>query len=317
MKNLTPPFENLILNFKLILLLVVAALVPTNTLQAQEPTGSSATKKTIVCSTTQIADFARNVVGDLWEVKCVLGEGQDPHNYRTNTNDSAAVAGADLCLENGWNLEGHDWMRTLAEGAGKPIKTCIEGVTPISVDDKGGQVKDPHAWMDANNAWIYVQNIRDAVTEMDPDNAAVYQARADLYRLQLNSLRIWIVKQVNRIPAERRILVSHHDAFEYFCKAYLFTAISPKGWTTDELTGMSPGKIPEIVQQIRQQGVKSVFIETSLNRELVDQIAREAGVEIGGELYSDAMGAAGTAGETYIGMMRENVLTIVEALKEE
>ena len=86
--------------------------------------------------------------------------------------------------------------------------------------------------------------------------------------------------------------------------------------TTDELTGMNPQKIPEIVEQIRSQGVKSVFIETTLNRKLVDQIAREAGVQIGGELYSDAMGAQGTAGETYIGMMRENVLTIINALKE-
>jgi len=246
----------------------------------------------------------------------VLGPGEDPHNYRTTTKDSAAVSGSDLCLENGWDLEGHGWMTTLAKNAGKPIKTCIEGVDPINTDEEGSSVKDPHAWMNANNAWIYVKNIRDAVTEIDPDNAAVYEGRADLYRLQLKSLNLWIGKQVAQIPAERRILVSHHDAFEYFCRAYNFTAISPKGWTTEELTGMNPQKIPEIVEQIRAQGVKSVFIETTLNSEIVDQIAREAGVEIGGELYSDAMGPEGTAAESYIGMMRENVLTIVEALKE-
>ena len=297
-----------------VLLLLAAMMVviaPAQSSVAQEPK-----KKIIVCSTTQIADFARNVVGDLWEVKCVLGPGEDPHNYRTTTDDSAAVASSDLCLENGWNLEGHGWMNTLATNAGKPIKTCVEGVEPVSTDEGGTSVKDPHAWMDANNAWVYVQNIRDAVTELDPENAATYAARADLYRLQLKSLNLWIGKQVGQIPAERRILVSHHDAFEYFCKAYNFTAMSPKGWTTDELTGMNPQKIPEIVEQIRSQGVKSVFIETTLNRKLVDQIAREAGVQIGGELYSDAMGAQGTAGETYIGMMRENVLTIINALKE-
>jgi manganese/iron transport system substrate-binding protein len=300
--------------FKTALFLVAATfclLASTGEATAEEPQ-----KKVVVCSTTQIADFARNVVGDLWEVKCVLGPGEDPHNYRTTTKDSAAVTGSDLCLENGWNLEGHGWMRTLAENAGKPITTCIEGVNPVSTDEEGVSVKDPHAWMDANNAWIYVKNIRDAVTEIDPDNASFYEARADLYRLQLKSLNLWIGKQVGQIPAERRILVSHHDAFEYFCRAYNFTAISPKGWTTEELTGMNPQKIPEIVAQIREQGVKSVFIETTLNRELVAQIAREAGVEIGGELYSDAMGAQGTAGESYIGMMRENVLTIVGALKE-
>lgn len=300
----------------LLLAATFLTLVPTKKVGAQEPAAKEPAKKIVVCSTTQIADFARNVVGDLWEVKSVLGPGQDPHNYRTTTKDSAAVAGSDLCLENGWNLEGHGWMSTLAKNAGKPIKTCVDGVEPVSTDEEGGTVKDPHAWMDANNAWIYVKNIRDAVTEMDPANAAAYEARADLYRLQLKSLNLWIGKQVGQIPAERRILVSHHDAFEYFCKAYNFTAISPKGWTTDELTGMNPQKIPEIVAQIREQGVKSVFIETTLNRELVEQIAREAGVQIGGELYSDAMGAQGTAGESYIGMMRENVLTIVGALKE-
>ena len=186
----------------LLLATMIAAFALAETAVAQDPE-----KKIIVCSTTQIADFARNVVGDSWEVQCVLGPGQDPHNYRTTTNDSAAVAGSDLCLENGWNLEGHGWMSTLAKNAGKPIKTCVDGVEPLSTDEEGGSVEDPHAWMDANNAWIYVKNIRDAVTEMDPDNAAAYEARADLYRLQLKSLNLWIGKQVGQIPAERRILV--------------------------------------------------------------------------------------------------------------
>ena len=285
-----------------------------NLTSAEEPSP----KKILVCSTTQVADFARNVVGDLWEVKCVLGPGQDPHSYQPSANDNASVATADLCLENGWNLEGGSWMRVMATNAGKPIKTCVEGVSPLTVDegeDHGDGVKDPHAWMNATNAWTYVENIRDAVTELDPDNADSYEARAQLYRLQLKSLNLWIGKQVSQIPAERRILVSHHDAFGYFCSAYKFTALSPKGWTTSELIGIQAGKREEIVKEIRQQGVKSVFIETSLNPEMVNEIAREAGVKIGGALYSDAMGAAGTAGETYIGMMRENVLTIVEGLK--
>ena len=281
---------------------------------AQEP----AAKKVVVCSTTQIADFTRNIVGDLWEVKSVLGPGQDPHSYKPGADDNASVATSDLCLENGWNLEGGSWMRTMAQNAGKPIKTCVEGVTPLSVDgenEHGEGVKDPHAWMSPTNAWVYVENIRDAVSEIDPANADLYDARAELYRLQLKSLNLWIGKQVNQIPAERRILISHHDAFGYFCAAYKFTALSPKGWTTSELIGIQAGKREEIVKEIRQQGVKSVFIETSLNPEMVKEIAREAGVKIGGALYSDAMGAAGSAGETYIGMMRENVLTIVEGLK--
>lgn len=284
----------------------------TGTIYAQD---AAAGKKIVVCSTTQIADFARNIVGDQWEVKCILAAGQDPHSYRTTAADSGDVATADLCLENGWNLEGHGWMRKLAQGAQRPIRTCIQGVTPLQTDDPSGEVKDPHAWMDPANAWIYVKNIRDAVSEIDPANAELFEARAQLYSLQLRSLKVWISSQVDKIPQQQRILVSHHDAFGYFCQAFNFEARSPQGWSTAELKGVSPTKQKEIVDMIRQEGVKSIFVETTLKKEMIEAIAKDAGVEIGGELYSDAMGPEGSAGETYLGMMRENVLTIVGALK--
>ncbi len=299
------------------LLLLLLSVILSKTAAAEDPPTPEANraKKIVVCSTTQIADFARNIAGDQWEVKCVLGPGQDPHSYRTTATDSRDVAGADLCLENGWNLEGHGWMRTLAENSQRPIRTCVEGVTPLQTEDATGEVKDPHAWMDPENAWIYVKNIRDGLSEVDPDNADLFTARANLYRYQLKALKAWIATEVNKIPVQRRILVSHHDAFGYFCQAFKFEARSPQGWSTAELKGVSPTKQKEIAQMIRDEGVKSIFVETTLNREMIVAIAKEAGVEIGGELYSDAMGPQGSAGETYIGMMRENVLTIVEALK--
>ena len=295
---------------------ILMLMLPANAVgQDPAPEKNNGRKKIVVCSTTQIADFARNIAGDQWEVKCVLSAGQDPHSYRTTAADSSDVANADLCLENGWNLEGHGWMRTLAEGSQRPITTCVEGITPLQTGDETGEVKDPHAWMDPENAWIYVKNIRDSLAEMDPANAERYAARADLYRYQLKSLKAWINTQVNKIPLQRRVLVSHHDAFGYFCKAFKFEARSPQGWSTAELKGVSPTKQKEIVEMIRNEGVKSIFVETTLKKEMIEAIAKEAGVEIGGELYSDAMGPSGSAGETYIGMMRENVLTIVQALK--
>ncbi len=301
----------------LLLLLLLSSLELSVCARAEDPPASESNqaKKIVVCSTTQIADFARNIAGDQWEVKCVLGPGQDPHSYRTTATDSRDVAGADLCLENGWNLEGHGWMRTLAENSQRPIRTCVEGVTPLQTEDETGEVKDPHAWMDPENAWIYVKNIRDGLSEVDPDNADLFSARADLYRYQLKALRAWIATEVNKIPLQRRVLVSHHDAFGYFCHAFKFEARSPQGWSTAELKGVSPTKQKEIAQMIRDEGVKSIFVETTLGKEMIESIAKEAGVKIGGELYSDAMGEEGSAGETYIGMMRENVLTIVEALK--
>lgn len=275
-----------------------------------------AKKLVAVCSTTQIADFTRQIVGDRWEVVCVLAPGEDPHTYEVGNDDLLSVKRADLCIENGWNLEGHAWMSNLAKTAGKPIATCVENVQPLKIDEGEGEpVNDPHAWFSTENAAIYVKNILNAVSKIDPDHAGQYQARADLYLLQLRAFNHWANEQVNAIPKARRILVTHHDAFGYFGQAYGFKAFSPVGWTTGEFGGVSIEQRQGIVNQIRELGVKSIFVETSVNPETLDEIAKETGITIGGELYSDAMGAAGTAGETYIGMMRENILTIVKHLK--
>ena len=306
--------------------LVVAAVIISLVFQpliasAIEDGGQDSKPKfSVVCSTTQIADFTRQVVGDRWNVVCVLAPGEDPHTYETGNDDLVAVSRADLCLENGWHLEGNEWMQGLASSANKPVVTCVNGVKPLMLEEKNesGQaetVKDPHAWFDHNNAATYVKNIRDAVSKVDPNNAEEYAARTNLYLLQLRGLGRWIERQVNAIPQNRRILVTHHDAFGYFCRTYGFKAVTPVGWTTGELTDVSLEDRQTVIKQIQELGVKSIFVETTINTELLEGIARDAGITIGGSLYSDAMGADGTAGDTYIGMMRENVLTIVEHLK--
>lgn len=271
--------------------------------------------KVVVCSTTQVADFTRNIVGDRWEVICVLAPGQDPHTYETNPDDSANVAGSDLCLDNGWNLEGQDWMRELAEEAGKPIQSCIEGVSALELDEHDEIVKDPHAWFSPANAAVYVDNIVKAVSRVDPTHAQEYEARAMLYKTQLVALDNWIKRQLTVLPANQRVLITHHDAFGYFCQRYQFQSISPFGWTTAELTDLGVDQRQKVVESIRETAVKAIFVETSVNEETIQLIAREAGVVVGGKLYSDAMGARGSAGESYLGMMRENVLTVVQSLR--
>jgi manganese/iron transport system substrate-binding protein len=273
-------------------------------------------KKLAVCSTTQIADFTRQIVGDRWEVTSVLGHGQDPHTYETKTKDANLVARADLCLDNGWHLEGKDWMRRLADDAGKTIVSCVTGVKPYELEEKGGKVEDPHAWFTPSNAAQYVRNILSAVSKLDAANQGEYEMRAELYLRQLRALDLWITKQVSQVPKQKRILVTSHDAFNYFCNAYGFRAAAPLGWSTKDFGGgLKAERRQEVIESIRSFGVKAIFVETSVSPELIEQIANDAGVEIGGELYSDSMGAMGTAGETYIGMMRENVLTIVKAMK--
>lgn len=274
-------------------------------------------KKVILCSTTQIADFARQVVGDRCVVKCVLSAGEDPHTYVPGANDLKDCASADLCLRNGWNLEGNSWMKKIADENGKKLVTCIKGVKPREFEEHGeggGTIDDPHAWLTPANALIYVNNIRDAVSELEPQYAEEFRMRADMYRLQLLALDRWIKQNLSRIRKNRRVLITHHDAFGYFCDAYGFVAESPVGWTTGELTEPSLADRQNMVKAIRERGIPTIFVETSTNDEMLTGIAKDAGVTIGEPLYSDAMGPEDSAAETYIGMMRENVLRIVAGL---
>lgn len=309
-------FSRIDVIYKSLLAMLLCCLIP-SLAQAQE----TESKKVLVCSTTQIADFASQIVGDRWEVGCVLSSGQDPHTYEVTSEDIALIKRADLCLQNGWNLEGHDWMGRQARSQGKPIVTCVTGVKPLMIkeESEAGEdakpVQDPHAWFDVENAMIYVTNIRNAVRDIDPEHAEEYNARAKLYLLQLRVLNRWVAQEINRIPKQQRVLITHHDAFGYFAKANGFVAVSPVGWSTGELSGISIGQRQQVVDQIRDLGVKSIFVETSTETETLKAIAKETGIKVGGELYSDAMGPPGSAGETYIGMLRENVITIVNGLK--
>ncbi len=279
-------------------------------------------KPVIVASTTQIADFARQVTGDRCEVGCILAPGADPHTYMPTPQDIQKVLRADLTLQNGLHLEGKNWMATLAKDAGKLLVTCTEGVQPIELASSGQKIADPHSWFSIKNAAIYVNNILKAVTQLDPPGKSEYEARTRLFLQQLRVLDAWVREQVNRIPPDRRILVTSHDAFNYFCREYRFNekhdylSLAPVGWSTGSEVGagMTPERRKSVIESIRSYGAPAVFVETSVNPKLIREIAREAGIRVGGLLYSDSMGERGSAGETYIGMVRENVVTILDAL---
>lgn len=280
-------------------------------------------KPVIVASTTQIADFARQVAGDRLIVKSILAPGADPHTYQPTPDDVQMVLDADLCLENGLHLEGKNWMATLATDAGKPIITTTKGIKPLAISSGGEMVADPHAWFSPKNVAVYVNNIVKGLIQFDPGGKEEYEARATLFLQQLRVLDSWVRQQVNRIPTQRRILVTTHDAFNYFCTEFKFNAnnnflsIAPVGWSTGAEVGggMTPERRRKVVQSIKESGAPALFVETTINPKQIREIAKETGVKIGGELYSDSMGPEGSAGETYIGMMRENVLLIVNALK--
>jgi ABC-type Zn uptake system ZnuABC Zn-binding protein ZnuA len=269
-------------------------------------------KPLVVASTTQIADFARQIAGDRMTVYGILKPGADPHVYEPTPRDAEIVQKADLLLQNGLHLEGKNWMANLAKDAGKPVISCTDGLKPLILEEDGEKVEDPHAWFDPAHAATYIRNITAGLVKVDPARQVEYEARATLYLHQLQGLDAWIKQQVNRVPAERRILVTSHDAFNYFCAAYGFKNEAPAGWSTEGQ--ITPAARKQVVESISSFGVPAIFVETSVNPKILQEIAREAGVRIGGTLYSDSMGEAGSAGESYIGMMRENTLLIVEAL---
>ncbi|WP_136810390.1 metal ABC transporter solute-binding protein, Zn/Mn family [Desulfosediminicola flagellatus] len=281
------------------------------------------TRIKVVASTTQIADFARQIMGDTAEVVSILAPGADPHTYQPTPDDVQIVLQADICIENGIHLEGKSWMATLAKDAEKPLITATTGLQPLEIGDDDQKVLDPHAWFSPKNVALYVNNITKAMAGYYPDYKAEYQARSKLYLQQLRVLDAWIREQVNRIPPQRRILVTTHDAFNYFCREYKFNAsndflsIAPVGWSTgaEVGAGITPERRKMVVKSIKESGSPAIFVETTINPKQIREIAQETGVAIGGELYSDSMGPKGSAGETYIGMMRENVLLIVNALK--
>jgi manganese/iron transport system substrate-binding protein len=308
----------------LILPILLLPLLPVSDASAQGPAAprESSKKPVVVCSTTQVADFARQVVGGRWTVKCILAPGADPHTYTPTPGDGEMVRSADLCLENGLHLEGNDWMGKIVHDAGKPLAVCAEGVPALQMAFGGEKILDPHAWFSPRNAAIYVNNVVKAISRADPSGRGEYEARARLYLQMLRTLDAWIREQVNRIPPDRRVLVTSHDAFNYFCHEYKFNptngfmSLAPVGWSTGSEVGagMTPERRAEVTESIRRFGAAAVFVETSVNPKLIREIAQEAGVRVGGALYSDSMGEAGSAGETYIGMMRENIVTIMEGL---
>ncbi len=285
--------------------------------------GRGANRPRIVTSTTQIADFARQVVGDRCLVECILAPGADPHTYEPTPDDIAMVRRADLCLSNGMHLEGKNWMSSLAKTEGKPMVACTDGIEALQIKSGDESIQDPHAWFSPKNVAIYVSNIVRAVSQVYPEHKAEFAARAKLFLQQLRVLDAWIREQIAQVPPHRRILVTTHDAFNYFCREYRFNekndflSIAPVGWSTGSEVGagMTPERRKVVVKSIKESGAPAIFVETTISPKLIREIARDTGVAVGGKLYSDSMGEEDTAGETYIGMMRENVLLIVQALQ--
>jgi manganese/zinc/iron transport system substrate-binding protein len=273
----------------------------------------------VVATTGMIADAAREVGGDLVEVRALMGPGVDPHAYRQTRTDITAMANADLVLWNGLYLEAQMEEFLLELGARRPVVAVAEAVPEnllIGSEDYEGRF-DPHLWMNPNLWSRVVVNIRDALSEVHPEAEESFAANADAYLGRLAELARYTTEVLSSVPVESRVVLSSHDAFNYFGNAYGFEVVGIQGISTESEAGLQ--RISELVDMLVERNIGAVFVETSVSdrniRALVEgAAARGHEVVIGGELYSDAMGEPGTYEGTYVGMIDANATTIARAL---
>jgi ABC-type Zn uptake system ZnuABC Zn-binding protein ZnuA len=270
----------------------------------------------VVATTTQIEDMTRQIAGDRAEVAGLLPANADAHDFEPTPQDVARVAGADLVLEHGMHLD--VWADDLVDQSATDatIVVVTTGIPTIhSSDDEHDDMDDPHVWFDVANARIMTENIRDALIAVDPDGRAAYEANAAAYLSDLDELDAWIRQQVEMIPAGERKLVTNHDALGYFVRAYGFEYVGSVVPSMDSQSQPSARETAALIDTIKAEGVQAIFTEAALNPDLAGQVAAEAGVEIVNGLYGDSLGPVGSDAATYIGMMRANTTTIVEALR--
>ncbi len=277
-----------------------------NSLFAQE-------KKLVLSTASIFANMAENIAGGELEIKTIVPIGGDPHIYEPTPADAHLILKADLILKNSLTFEG--WLDGLIENAGgqAEVVTITEGVSAIRSVYKGSS--DPHAWMAANNGLIYIENIKNALVELNPDNSEVYEFNYGVYRQQLEDMDAYIFEQIKKIPEQRRILITSHDAFQYYGKRYGIKLEAVIGISTEAQAQTSD--IIRLGKVIKESGVPAVFIETTVNPKLLKQIASDNNVAIGGSLYSDSIGGKDSPAPSYLAMLKYNTDVIVSALTRE
>ncbi len=307
-----------------------AALLALTGARAQEPLP-------VVASFSILADMTSRIGGDHVAVSALVGPGGDAHVFEPTPADARALGKAKLLVTNGLQFEG--WLPRLVSTAGFKGETAVAstGVKPLLFseedhdaheghDDHGHEghaeeaheghdhgPNDPHAWQDLANGELYARNITDALKTADPANAADYEKNGEAYIAEMKALDAEIRKELAAIPASQRKVVTSHDAFGYFGKAYDIEFIAPNGVSTE--SEASAADVARIIDQIREEKIPAVFVENISDPRLIQRIASETGAKIGGSLFSDSLSDTSGPAPTYLDMFRHNVSELVKALK--
>jgi manganese/zinc/iron transport system substrate-binding protein len=282
----------------------------------------AADKKLRVAATvTMVADLARQMGGERVEVDALMGPGVDPHLYKAAASDITKLQQADVIFYSGLLLEGkmQDIFAKLARSTRfvYPVTEAIPVEKLLEPPEFAGHY-DPHVWFEVPLWKLCVDVVAKGLSEADPAGKDFYEKRAAETRARMDELHAWALKKSAELPAERRILVTSHDAYNYFGRAYGFQVVGLQGISTVTEAGLAD--MAKLTDFIKQKKVKAVFVETSVPHHTIERISKDTGVKIGGELFSDAMGTPGQLENgydlgTYEGMIKHNMTTIVEALK--
>jgi zinc/manganese transport system substrate-binding protein len=321
-------------------LIKLAAALSVITLSPAVLSAAQAENLKVVASFSIIGDFAKNVGGDKVEITTLVGPNGDAHVYEPKPADAAAVSGADVVLVNGLQFEGFLQRLMEASGAKAPVVELTKGSETLKTGEEehghdeaahqheeneeeavteGAEAEghhhgafDPHAWQSVHNAEIYVRNIADAFCAADSAGCDAYKANAKAYGEKLEALDAEIRSAVAGIPADKRTIITSHDAFGYFQHEYGLTFVAPEGVSTE--SEASAADVAALIRQVKEEKASAIFVENVTNPRLIEQIAGETGLKVGGELYSDALSDASGPAATYVDMMRHNIETIKGAI---
>lgn len=269
----------------------------------------------VVTTFTVIADMAENVAGDAAEVVSVTKPGAEIHGYEPTPRDLVGAVDADLVLWNGMNLE--LWFEQFLDNLGdKPSAVVSTGVAEIPIAEGSYEGKpNPHAWMSLDNALIYVDNIRDALSEHDPENAAIYAANAEAYKAEITTAIKPLRDLIDTVPESQRWLATCEGAFSYLARDFGLSEVYLWPMNADQ-TG-TPQQVRRMIDTIRDREIPVVFCESTVNTDPAKQVARETGARYGGELYVDSLSEAGGPVPTYLDLLRVTTETVVNGLTGE
>ena len=278
-------------------------------------------KVQVVTTYSIIYDIVKNIGGDLVEIHSLAPIGSNPHEYDPLPADVQKTTDADAVFYNGLNLEaGNAWFNKLMETAGKdgenaPVFLMSKGVDAKYLTTKGNEgEEDPHAWLNVKNGIIYAENARDGLIKVDPENEKIYKKNADEYIEKLEELHQKAIDEYNKIPRDKRILVTSEGAFKYFSEAYEFDA--EYIWEINQENQGTPDQITRIVDIIKDKNIQALFLETSIDPRSMEAVSAETNVPIKGKIFTDSLAHPGEEGDTYISMMEWNIKTILEGLSE-